>query len=134
MQSSVSLRPSQWKRLDVFGDLTQWGRSGTLAQAVELLTALPVPLAQRLVTLSRTTARDALRDRLREAVEQAVEAAESELPDDPWAEFDAALVAAGDDFRRSGAADRSEAELVAAADLAKRESRRERAAGRTSAR
>ena len=134
VQSSVSLRPSQWKRLDVLGDLTQWGRSGALAQAVELLTALPVSLAQRLVTLSRTTARDALRDRLREAVEQAVAAAEAELPDDPWAEFDTALAAVGEDFRRSGASERSEAELIAAADRAKRGSRRERAARRSSAR
>lgn len=126
VQRSVSLRPSQWKRLDVVGDLTQWGRSGALAQAVDLLTSLPIPLTQRLATLSRTTAREALLDRFRTAVEEAVAAGEAELPDDPWAEFDAALISIGDDLRRSSAAEMSEAELIASAEQAKRESRRER--------
>lgn len=137
VQSSVSLRPSQWKRLDVLGDLTQWGRSGALAQAVDLLTTLPVSVTQRLATLNRTTARATLQDRLRAAVEEAIEAAEAELPDDPWAEFDAALVSVGDAFEKSAASSLSERELIAAAEAAKRDYRRERharAAGGTSSR
>jgi hypothetical protein len=126
VQYSVSLRPTQWKRLDVLGDLTKWGRSGALAEAVDLLTSLPIPLSQRLATLSRTTARDVLFDRFRTAVEQAVAAAEAQLGDDPWAEFDAALVSVGEDVARSGVAEMEEDELIALAQQTKREVRRER--------
>ena len=126
VQSSVSLRPSQWRRLDVLGDLTRWGRSGALAQAVDLLTALPVTVTQRLATLSRTTARDTLRERLRVAVEEAIAAAEAELPDHPWGEFDAALADVGAAVRESDAAGFSERELIAEAERAKRDYRRER--------
>lgn len=126
VQSSVSLRPSQWDRLDVLGDLTQWGRSGALSQAVDLLTSLPLPVTQRLATLSRTTVRGTLHQRLRAAVEEALAAAEAELPEGPWAEFDAALAAAGEEFRGSEAADLTEAELTAAARRAKEQVRREK--------
>jgi hypothetical protein len=131
VQSSVSLRPSQWRRVDILGDLTQWGRSGVLAQAVDLLTALPVTVTQRLVTLSRTTARGKLHERLRVAVEEAVTAAEAELPNSPWAEFDVALAAIGSAFQKSEAADFSEAELIVAADRAKREYRRGKSVGKS---
>lgn len=129
VQSSVSLRPSQWKRLDIVGDLTRWGRSETLSQAVDLLTSLPIPVTQRLATLSRTTVRGTLQERLQAAIEQAIAAAEAELSDSPWAEFDASLMAAGEEFRQSGAADSSEAELMAAAERGKQEYRRERRRG-----
>lgn len=92
VQRSVSLRPSQWKRLDVVGDLTHWGRSGTISQAVDLLTSLPITTTQRVATLIRTTARETLLQRFGEAVSEAIAAAEAELPDHPWAEFDAALM------------------------------------------
>jgi len=126
VQSSVSLPPSQWRRLDVLGDLTRWGRSGAVAEAVDLLTSLPVSITQRIATLKRTTAAATLRGRLRAAVEQAVAEAEQELGSDPDAEFAAALIAVGDSVRKSSAAEMSEAELVAAADAAKRSSRRAR--------
>jgi hypothetical protein len=117
------LRPQLWARIEVLGDLTQWGRSGTLAQAAELLTSLPVSVTQRWATLNRTTVREMLRARLQRAVEEAIEAAEAALPDDPWAEFDAALAAVGNDLRRSGADQRSERELIDAASEAKRAAR-----------
>lgn len=126
VQSSISLRPSQWKRLDILGDLTRWGRSGAVSQAVDLLTSLPVPVTQRLATLSRTTVGITLQERLRAAIEEAVAAAEAELPDSPWAEFDAALMTAGEEFHQSGAAELSEVELIAAAEQAKQEYRRDR--------
>ena len=126
VQSSISLPPSQWKRLDVLGDLTRWGRSGAVAEAVELLTALPVSVTQRLATLKRTTAAATLEDRLRAAVEKAVAETERELGDDPQAEFAAALIAVGESVRQSPAAEMSEAELIAAAEVAKRSSRRAR--------
>ena len=125
-QRSVSLRPSQWDKLDVLGDLTQWGRSGAMAQAVELLMSLPVTMAQRLVTLRQTTAREALELRLRSAVEEAIAAAEAELPNSPWAEFDAALAAVGQEVARSGVAGMSERELIDAAEAGKRAYRSER--------
>jgi hypothetical protein len=120
------LQPQLWERIDVLGDLTRWGRSGTLAQAVELLTPLPVSVTQRWATLNRTTVREMLRARLQRAVEEAIEAAEAELPQGPWAEFDAALAAVGDDLRRSGADRRTERELIDAASEAKRTARRRR--------
>ena len=126
IQNSVSLQPQLWERIDVLGDLTRWGRSGTLAQAVELLTPLPVSVTQRWATLNRTTVREMLRARLQRAVEEAIEAAEAELPQGPWAEFDAALAAVGDDLRRSGADRRTERELIDAASEAKRTARRRR--------
>jgi predicted DNA-binding protein len=126
VQSSISLRPSQWERLDVLADLTRWGRSGTVAEAVELLTELPVTLTQRLATLKRTTAASTLQARLRTAVEEAVAAAEDELGNDPHAEFAAALIAVGKSVRQSPAAGMSEEELIEAAADAKRASRRER--------
>ena len=126
VQSSISLPPSQWKRLDVLGDLTRWGRSGAVAEAIELLTTLPVSVTQRLATLKRTTAAATLEDRLRAAVEQAVAETEQELGSDPQAEFAAALIAVGESVRQSPAAKMSEAELIAAADVAKRSSRRAR--------
>lgn len=126
IQSSISLRPSQWERLDVLADLTRWGRSGTVAEAVELLTELPVTVTQRLATLKRTTAASTLQERLRAAVEEAVAAAEDELGNDPHAEFAAALIAVGESVRQSPAAGMSEEELIEAADDAKRASRRER--------
>lgn len=126
VQSSVSLPPSQWERLDVLGDLTRWGRSGAVAEAVDLLTALPLAVTQRLAALKRTTAAATLRDRLRVAVERAVSEAERELGDDPQADIAAALIAVGNSVRMSPAADMSEAELIAAADAAKRTSRRAR--------
>lgn len=126
VQSSISLPPSQWKRLDVLGDLTRWGRSGAVAEAVELLTTLPVSVTQRLATLKRTTAAATLEDRLRAAVEKAVAETEQELGDDPQAEFTAALIAVGESVQRSPAAEMSEAELIAAADVAKRSSRHAR--------
>jgi hypothetical protein len=128
VQSSVSLRPSQWRRLDVVGDLTQWGRGGALSQAVDLLTSLPIPLAQRVATLSRTTARETLLQHFRSAVAEAVEAAEAELPDHAWAEFDAALIGAEEDLRRSRALEMSEEELIAAAKVAQQQYRRGRGA------
>mgnify|MGYP001592498999 FL=1 len=131
VQRSVSLRPSQWQRLDVLGDLTQWGRNGALTQAVDFYTTLPVAVTQRIATLRRTTAGAALRDRLRAAVEDAIKSAEAELPGGPWAEFDAALLDAADAFEESGATRRSERELVAAAEEGKRLSRQKRL-GRTS--
>ena len=126
VQSSVSLPPSQWERLDVLGDLTRWGRSGAVAEAVDLLTALPVSVTQRLATLKRTTAAATLEARLRSAVEDAVAAAEQELGDDPRAEFAAALVMVGASLRGAPAAKMSEAELIAAADAAKRDVRKAR--------
>lgn len=125
-QRSVSLKPSQWDRLDVLGDLTHWGRSGAMAQAVELLMSLPVTVAQRLATLKQTTARDALQRRLQAAVEDAIADAEAELPDTPWAEFDAALAAIGHEVERSGVAGMSERELTDAAEASKRAYRSER--------
>lgn len=94
-----------------------------LSQAVDLLSSLPVPLTQRLATLRRTTVSGTLEERLRAAIETAVAEAEAELPDTPWAEFDAALLNARADFERSGAAALSEAELTAAAESAKQEVR-----------
>jgi hypothetical protein len=126
VQSSVSLKPSQWARLDVLGDLTQWGRSGALAQAVDLLMALPVTVAQRLATLKRTTAGTVLQRRLQAAVEDAISAAEAELSHDPWAEFDAALAAIGTEVKASGVAEMSERELTDAAEAGKRAYRRAR--------
>jgi hypothetical protein len=128
VQSSVSLKPSQWERLDVLGDLTQWGRSGALAQAVELLMALPVTVVQRLATLKRTTAGTALQRRLQAAVEDAIAAAEAELSDDPWAEFDASLAAIGTEVNAYGVVKMSERELTEAAEAGKRAYRRERRA------
>lgn len=119
VQSSVSLRPSQWKRLDIIGDLTRWGRSEALSQAVDLLTSLPISVTQRLATLNRTTVRHTLQARFQAAIEEALVAAEAELPDSLWAEFDASLLAVGDEFRESGAASLPEAELMAAAERAK---------------
>lgn len=127
-QRSVSLRPSQWDKLDVLGDLTQWGRSGAMAQAVDLLMSLPVAVAQRLVTLRQTTAREALELRLQSAVEEAIAAAEAELPNSPWAEYDAALAALGQEAAQSGVADLSERELTDAAEAGKRAFRAERRA------
>lgn len=124
VQSSISLQPALWKRIDILGDLTRWGRSGALAEAAELLTSLPVSTSQRLATLKRTTAGEALRDRIRKAIQEAVDATEAELPDDPWAEFDAALVAVGSDLEQSPIADLSETELIDAASAAKRVVRR----------
>ena len=126
VQRAVSSPPSQWRRLDVLGDLTRWGRSGAVAEAVDLLTALPVSLTQRLATLKRTTAAATLQERLRTGGERAVAQAEQELGNDPQAEFDAALIAVGESVRQSPAAAMSEAELTAAADEAKRSSRRAR--------
>jgi hypothetical protein len=126
VQSSVSLPPSQWRRLDVLGDLTRWGRSGAVAEAVDLLTSLPVSITQRIATLKRTTAAATLQDRLRAAVEQAVAEAEQELGSDPDAEFAAALIAVDDSVRTSPTAKMSEAELIVAADAAKRSSRHAR--------
>lgn len=125
-QRSVSLRPSQWDKLDVLGDLTQWGRSGALAQAVDLLMSLPVTVTQRLVTLKQTTARDTLELRLQSAVEEAIAAAEAELPDSPWAEFDAALAALGQEVARSDVSDMAERALTEAAERGKRAYRAER--------
>ena len=59
-------------------------------------------------------------------MEEAIEAAEAELPDDPWAEFDAALVSVGDAFEKSAASSLAERELIAAAEAGKRDYRRER--------
>lgn len=126
VQNSVSLPPSQWRRLDVLGDLTRWGRSGAVAEAVDLLTTLPISVTQRLATLKRTTAAGTLQVRLRAAVEQAVEEAERELGSDPQREFAAALIAVGESIRQSPAAAMSETELIAAADDAKRSRRRAR--------
>lgn len=126
IQSSVSLPPSQWRRLDVLGDLTRWGRSGAVAEAVDLLTSLPVSITQRIATLKRTTAAATLQDRLRAAIEQAVVEAEQELGSDPDAEFAAALIAVDDSVRTSPASKMSEADLIVAADAAKRSSRRAR--------
>lgn len=130
VQSSVSLRPGQWERVDDLADLTQWGRSGVIAQAVDLLTALPVPLAQRVSTLQRTTVAPVLQRRLLAAVAEAVQAAEDALGEDPWAEYDASLAALGRAATQSSAAGLSEEELIAAADQAKREVRAERRGGR----
>jgi hypothetical protein len=110
----------------VLGDLTRWGRSGAVAEAVDLLTSLPVSITQRIATLKRTTSAGTLRDRLRAAVEQAVAEAEQELGSDPDAEFAAALIAGGDSVRKSPATEMSEAELIAATNAAKRSSRRAR--------
>ena len=126
VQSSVSLRPTQWDRVDDLGDLTRWGRSGVIAQAVDLLTALPVPIAQRVSTLQRTTAAPVFKARLLAAITEAVRAAEEALGDDPWAEYDASLAAVGRALAHSPAANLSEDELLAAADQAKREVRSER--------
>jgi hypothetical protein len=59
---------------------------------------------------------------------EAVEAAEAELPDHPWAEFDAALIEVGEDIRRSGAAEMSEAELIEVTQVAKQQYRQGRGA------
>jgi hypothetical protein len=79
-----------------------------------------------LATLKRTTAAATLEERLRAAVEKAVAETERELGDDPQAEFAAALIAVGESVRQSPAAKMSEAELIAAADVAKSSSRRAR--------
>jgi hypothetical protein len=110
----------------MLADLTRWGRSGTVAEAVELLTELPVTVTQRLATLKRTTAASTLQERLRAAVEEADAAAEDEQGNDPHAEFAAALIAVGKSVRQSPAAGMSEEALIEAADDAKRTSRRER--------
>ena len=124
IQSSVSLRPTQWERIDALGTLTERGRSGVLAQAVELYTSLPVPLTQRWAALNRTRARWTLRERLNTAFEEAIAEAEAELPADPWVEFDAALLAVGDDVAGTAASRLSEKELIAATQAAKQRSRR----------
>lgn len=104
-----------------------------LSQAVDLLSSLPVALTQRLATLRRTTVGGTLEERLRVAIEAAVAEAEAELPDSPWAEFDAALLGARADFERSGAAALPEAGLIAAAEAAKQEVRYARRSGHAAA-
>lgn len=126
VQRSVSLRPSQWRMLDQFGLLTEWGRNGAIAQAVDLYTALPLTTVQRIATLRHTTAGETLRKRIRGSLEEALKAAEAELPDNPFAEFDAILSGTADAFVQSGAADMSPSELAAAAEKGKRESRTRR--------
>ena len=115
VQSSVSLPPTQWERVDVLGDLTRWGRSGTVEQAVELMLNLPVPVVQRLAVLRRTTAHATLRDRLRAVFEQAIEETQATLPDDPWGEYDVALRSVGHALARSPAATMTEEERIAEA-------------------
>ena len=78
--------------------------------------------------LGRTTARETLLQHFRSAVAEAVEAAEAELPDHAWAEFDAALIGAEEDLRRSRALEMSEEELIAAANVAQQQYRRGRGA------
>jgi len=110
VQSSISLRPSQWERLDVLADLTRWGRSGTVAEAVELLTELPVTVTQRLATLKRTTAASTLQERLRVNVRR--EGLERlGLPVGPWLNQAKAAV-------RSGAPDDTAIRIDGGATLA----------------
>jgi hypothetical protein len=126
VQRSISLSPAQWRRLDAFGDITQWGRSGVTAQALDLLVDISVPLAQRVAALKRTSVGSTLRARVRAAIESAVADVEASSLTDPWAEFDAALALAGPDIDRSGVLALPEAELMDLADRVTRESRRER--------
>lgn len=126
VQRSVSLRPSQWQLLDQFGRLTDWGRNGALAQAVDLYTILPLPTVQRIATLRHTTLGVRLRERIRGSVENALTVMEAELADDPFAEFDVMLSDAADAFARSGAADLSMRDLATAAEEGKRASRKQR--------
>jgi hypothetical protein len=119
-QSSVSLPRPMWRTIDRLGELTQWGRSATIARAVELLTALPAPLAQRFVLLSRTPAGDDVRKRYVAAVEAAMRAAESELGaslplDAPFEELEAALADLGKELQGKPAAKLSEEALIATA-------------------
>ena len=97
-----------------------------MAQAVDLLMSLPLTVAQRLATLKQTTAGNALQQRLQAAVEDAIAAAEAELPDTKWAEFDAALAAIGHEAELSGVSGMSERELTDAAEASKRAYRAER--------
>jgi len=120
VQRSLSLTPADWKRLDTFGDLTQWGRSVAASEALDLLVDLSVPLAQRVAALKRTSAGPALRARIRSAVETAITEAERSSETDPWAELDAALADAEGAFIRNGAPDLSERELIDAAEAGKR--------------
>lgn len=129
VQRSVSLRPSQWQLLDRFGVLTDWGRNGALAQAVDLYTTLPLPTVQRIATLRHTTLGARLRERIQGSVEEALNATEAELADDPFAEFDVMLADAADAFVRSGAAEMSMKQLTAAAEEGKRASRKRRLGG-----
>ena len=120
VQRSLSLTPADWKRLDTFGDLTQWGRSVAAAEALDLLVDLSVPLVQRVAALKRTSAGPALRVRIRAVVETAITEAETSSGTDPWAELDAALADAENAFIRNGAPDLSERELIDAAEAGKR--------------
>jgi hypothetical protein len=109
-----------WRRIDHLGELTQWGRSATIARAVELLTALPAPLAQRFVMLSRTPVGDHVRQKYVAAVQAAVQAVEAELGkslpvDAPFEEFEAALAHLGREIAGTPAAEMSEEELIARA-------------------
>jgi hypothetical protein len=88
--------------------------------------ALPVTVAQRLATLKRTTAGATLQTRLQEAVEEAISAAEAELPDSPWAEFDASLAAIGAELKASKVVGMTERELTDAAEASKQADRLER--------
>lgn len=122
-QSSVSLPRPMWRRIDHLGELTQWGRSATIARAVELLTALPAPLAQRFVMLSRTPIGDEVRQRYVAAVQAAVRAVEAELGeslpvDAPFEEFEAALADLRQEIAGTSATEMPEAELIARAQEA----------------
>lgn len=124
VQRSISLSPAQWKRMDAFGDITQWGRSGVAAQALDLLVDISVPVAQRFAALKRTSLGPTLRDRVRAAIESALSEVEAASPTDPWTEFDEALALAGPDIDRSGVLDLPEDELMKRAERATRASRR----------
>jgi hypothetical protein len=122
-QSSVSLPRLMWRRIDYLGELTQWGRSATIARAVELLTALPAPLAQRFVMLSRTPVGDNVRQRYVAAVKAAVQAVEAELGeslpvDAPFEEFEAALADLKQEIAGTPVAEMSEPDLIARAQEA----------------
>lgn len=126
VRRSISLSTAQWRRLDSLGEITKWGRNGVVAQALDLLVDLSVPLAQRVVALKRTSVGSTVRDRVRAAIESAVAEVEVSSPTDPWAAFDAALALAGPDIDRSGVLALAEPELLDLADRATRGSRRKR--------
>jgi hypothetical protein len=112
-----------WRRIDRLGELTQWGRSATIARAVELLTALPAPLAQRFVLLSRTPVGDDVRQRYVAAVQAAVRSIEAELGDSlpldaPFEEFEAALADLSEELGGTPASGMSEEDLIVRAEEA----------------
>lgn len=129
VKSSISLRPEEWENIDRLGELTRWGRSAVVSEAIDLMSSLPIPVVQKIVAPKQTPAGAALRERMVVAISEAVEEIYSSLTHEQlWDQMLSVDDETAEDLRRSGIANMSEEELVQAAVAAQKEVRQARRA------